>query len=80
VLSVSQLADANDGVLVVSGISDTPDDVTVIRQHFLDTDVALVPCNVRFVSTFEDLVEGGYAVGAQQGTGEPASTDSIGVR
>ena len=80
VLSVSRLAVANDGVLVVSGPSGTDGDVTVIRQHFLDDDEVEVPCISRFVATFEDLVEGGYTVGAHQGTGEPASTGSIGVR
>ncbi|HEX5009218.1 MAG TPA: hypothetical protein VFY71_02360 [Planctomycetota bacterium] len=80
VLSVSRLADANDGVLVVSGISDDSDDVTVLRQHFLDAEVASVPCDPRFIATFTGLAEGGYTVGVQQGTGEPASTGSIGVR
>jgi hypothetical protein len=80
VLSVSRLADASDGVLVVSGPSDTTGDVTVIRQHFLDADEVSVSCITRFVATFTGLVEGGYTVGAHQGTGEPASTDSIGVR
>jgi len=80
VLSVSRLADANDGVLVVSGISDDSDDVTVLRQHFLDAEEASVPCDTRFVAAFTGLAEGGYTVGVRQGTGEPASTDSIGVR
>lgn len=80
VLSVSRLADANDGVIVVSGPSDLSGDVTVDAQHYFEGDEATVSCFSRFSATFTALAEGGYTVGAIQGKGLPASTDSIGVR